>query len=54
MRERVREQLADTDASGELEARRADLAKRLAAKSAEKDHYVRAYAQGHISEDELA
>lgn len=29
------------------------LAKRLAAKQAEKDRYIRTYAQGHISEEEL-
>jgi site-specific DNA recombinase len=52
--ERIREQLTAADGRGELEARRTDLAKRLAAKQAEKDRYVRAYAQGHISEDELA
>jgi hypothetical protein len=39
--------------TGELEARHADLTKRLAAKQAEKDRYVRAYAQDHISEEEL-
>src|SRR5918994_790750 len=37
----------------ELGARKKELAKRLAAKQAEKDRYVRAYAQGHISEEEL-
>lgn len=51
--ERVREQRAGADDNGELEARHADLSKRLAAKQAEKDRYVRAYAQGHISEEEL-
>jgi site-specific DNA recombinase len=52
---RVREQLAGgaADATGELEARHADLGRRLAAKQAEKDRYVRLYAQGHISEEEL-
>jgi hypothetical protein len=30
-----------------------ELSKRLVAKQAEKDRYVRAYAQGHISEEEL-
>jgi len=45
----------DTDVSvNELEVRRNDLTKRLAAKNAEKDRYVRIYAQGHISEEELA
>lgn len=52
--ERAREQIVADDATGELEARREDLARRLAAKSAEKDGYVRAFAKGHISEDELA
>jgi site-specific DNA recombinase len=52
--ERVREQMQSDDASAELEARRTDLSKRLAAKSAEKDRYVRAFAAGHISEEELA
>jgi hypothetical protein len=41
------------DDAEEFEARRKELAKRLAAKQAEKDRYVRAYAQGHISEEEL-
>jgi site-specific DNA recombinase len=52
--ERVREQIGGEDGAGEeLEARREDLAKRLVAKQAEKDRFVRAYAQGHISEEEL-
>jgi site-specific DNA recombinase len=51
--ERLREQHDASDDAGELEARRKELAKRLAAKQAEKDRYVRAYAQGHISEEEL-
>ena len=51
--ERVRGQLADYDETGELEARHTDLTKRLAAKQAEKDRYVRLYAQGHISQEEL-
>jgi len=37
----------------ELVARHADLTKRLTAKQAEKDRYVRLYAQDHISEEEL-
>jgi hypothetical protein len=41
------------DDAGELEASRKELAKRLAARQAEKDRYVRAYAQRHISEEEL-
>ena len=51
--ERLREQHDAADRHGELQARRKELAKRLAAKQAEKDRYVRAYAQGHISEEEL-
>lgn len=51
--ERVREQLTDDGATEELEARLADLTKRLAAKQSEKDRYVRLYAQEHISEEEL-
>jgi hypothetical protein len=51
--ERLREQRDAADDAGELEARRNELAKRLAAKQAEKDRYVRAYAQGYISEEEL-
>jgi hypothetical protein len=51
--ERVREQLRGTDHTEELVQRREDLAKRLANKQAEKDRYVRLYAQGHISETEL-
>ncbi|HEV2741628.1 MAG TPA: recombinase zinc beta ribbon domain-containing protein, partial [Rubrobacter sp.] len=52
---RVREQRASgaADATGELEARHADLGRRLAAKQAEKDRYVKLYAQGHISKQEL-
>jgi hypothetical protein len=50
----VREQMGSGDAHAELEARHAGLSKRLAAKSAEKDRYVRAYAQDLISEEELA
>jgi site-specific DNA recombinase len=51
--ERLREQHDAADDAEELEARRKELAKRLTAKQAEKDRYVRAYAQGHISEEEL-
>jgi site-specific DNA recombinase len=50
---RLREQHDAADDTGGLEARKTELAKRLAAKQAEKDRYVRAYAQGHISEEEL-
>ena len=52
--EQVRKQLGSEDDGGELEARREELAKRLASRQAEKDRYVRTYAQGHISEEELA
>jgi site-specific DNA recombinase len=51
--ERLREQHDAADDAEEFEARRKELARRLAAKQAEKDRYVRAYAQGHISEEEL-
>src|SRR5215211_5286822 len=51
--ERLREQHDAADDAGELEARRMELAKRIAARQAEKDRYVRAYAQGYISEEEL-
>jgi hypothetical protein len=51
--ERVREQLGSDGATEELEGRREELAKRLAIKQVEKDRYVRAYAQRHISEEEL-
>jgi hypothetical protein len=37
----------------DLSARLEGLEKRLATKQGEKDRYVRLYAQGHISEDEL-
>jgi hypothetical protein len=50
---RVREQMGGEDNAEELEGRQRDLARRLAAKQAEKDRYVRLYAQGHISEEEL-
>jgi site-specific DNA recombinase len=54
--ERVREQLVygDSEAGEVLASRHEDLARRLAAKQAEKDRYVRLYAQEHISEEELA
>src|SRR5215204_7076626 len=50
---RVREQLTAANETGELEARHADLGRRLTAKQAEKDRYIRLYAQGHSSEEEL-
>ncbi len=51
--ERVREQLGADDATDELETRREELSRRLAAKQAERDRYVRLYVQEHISESEL-
>jgi hypothetical protein len=51
--ERVREQLQDEGDADDLSARLEGLEKRLAAKQGEKARYVRLYAQGHISEDEL-
>ena len=48
--ERLREQMGDEDEAKKLERRQGDLGKRLAGK----DRYVRLYAQGHISEDELS
>ena len=52
--ERVREQLrGESDNAEELAARRGGLSKRLAAKQSEKDRYIRLYAQGHISDEEL-
>jgi hypothetical protein len=51
--ERVKEQMGDEGAAEELGTRRDDLGKRLAAKQSERDRYVRAYAQGHISDEEL-
>ncbi len=50
--ERVREQMG-AEQDGEGAARLEGLQKRLAAKQGEKDRYVRLYAQGHISEEEL-
>jgi site-specific DNA recombinase len=51
--ERVKEQLSSEDEMAELEARRDDLGCRLAEKRAEKDRYVKLYARGSLSEDEL-
>ena len=51
--ERVREQLVSTGATEELEKRQAEISRKIAAKQAEWDRYVRLYAQGHISESEL-
>jgi hypothetical protein len=51
--ERLRNEHDGDGGTEELDARKAELSKRLAAKQAEKDRYVRAYARDHISEDEL-
>jgi site-specific DNA recombinase len=51
--ERVRTQFDTADETSELQARHTDLTKRLAAKQADKDRYIRLYAQEHISEEEL-
>jgi site-specific DNA recombinase len=51
--ERVQEQLGEDDATDELETRREELGRRLAAKQAEKDRYIHLYAQRHLSEAEL-
>jgi predicted RNase H-like nuclease (RuvC/YqgF family) len=52
--ERVRQQLKDDDGDNEdLDARLKALEKRLAAKQAERDRYIKLYAQGHITEREL-
>ena len=45
--------MVSDDATEGLETRRDELAKRLAAKQAEKDRYVRLYAQGQVTEGEL-
>ncbi len=50
----VKEQVEGDDrATDELAQRRENLARRLGQKAAEKDRYVRLYAQGHISESDL-
>jgi site-specific DNA recombinase len=51
--DKLRAQLASGtgDDTEDLEHRQRDLQKRLAVKQAEKDRYVRTYAQGHISEE---
>jgi site-specific DNA recombinase len=50
---RAREELASADDTIELEARHADLTKRLAAKHKERERYIRLCAQGYITEAEL-
>jgi hypothetical protein len=49
----VRRELASADDTEELEARHADLTKRLSAKHQEHDRYIRPCAQGYITEAEL-
>lgn len=51
--ERVRVELAEDAESEDLEDRHASLARRLAAKQAEKGRYGKLYAQGHLDEEEL-
>jgi uncharacterized membrane protein YqgA involved in biofilm formation len=51
--ERLREQMREDDEGEALLERREDLAKRLGLKEAEKDRYVRLYAQGHLDDSEL-
>jgi site-specific DNA recombinase len=51
--ERVREEFEAGSEAEALSSRRHELEKKLAAKQAEKDRYVRLYAQEHISEEEL-
>jgi site-specific DNA recombinase len=51
--ERVREELAEDREEYNLAERHASLTRRLAAKREEKSRYVKLYAQGHISEEEL-
>jgi hypothetical protein len=52
--ERVREQLREDDGDSEdLDARLKALEMRLAAKQAERDRYIKLYAQGHITDGEL-
>ena len=48
----MREQQAQDRQSEDLETRRNSLSKRLAAKQAEKDRYVRLYARGQILDEE--
>ena len=51
--ERLREQMQGDGEGEALTERHADLTKRLGQKEAEKDRYVRLYAQGHINDSEL-
>jgi site-specific DNA recombinase len=50
---RVREELAGADDTEALEARHADLTKRLATKRKERERYIRLCAEGYITEAEL-
>ena len=52
--ERLREKTRGAGEEKALEARHADLTKRLGQKEAEKDRFVKLYAQGHIDDTELA
>lgn len=52
--ERLREQTKGNDEAAALEERHADLTRRLVHKEAEKDRYVRLYAQGHLDDSELS
>jgi hypothetical protein len=47
------QQLKGADNTENLAQRREELSRRLAGKTAEKDRYIRQYARGHISEEEL-
>ena len=50
---RVRAELESADGTEELEARQADLTKRVKTKHQERDRYIRLCAQGYITEGEL-
>jgi len=52
--ERLRQETQGNGEAEALEERHADLTRRLGQKEAEKDRYVRMYAQGHIDDSELA
>jgi len=51
--EEVKEQLSSEGEVAQLEARRDDVGRRLAEKSSEKDRYVKHFARGSLSEEEL-
>jgi len=52
--ERLREEAQGDGQTEALEERHANLTRRLGQKEAEKDRYVRLYAQGHLDDSELA